>query len=216
MTVLPQQYTLTCVKIGFDAYSYFLYFGATQVASATGCPSGGGCTGRQLLHSSNRTYAHSVTITWDTETISSGSFSQSTTGDHTYQCQLNANDDAFARRHNVTITGNEFEIDNEDIEMFLSVPGFTPSPLVNVTATTITVSWTPDPSDADGYVVNVTSDTDTEQRTRQLEGGSQNNITLEGLRGGTTYNITVRAYQQLLGPASSPISVQTLPGNATL
>ena len=209
MTVLPQQYTLTCVKIGFDAYSYFLYFGATQVASATGCPSGGGCTGRQLLHSSNRTYAHSVTITWDTETISSGSFSQSTTGDHVYQCQVDVLNQPI-RTRNVTVKGNE--VNDEYIGMFLLVPGFIPSSLimVNVTATTITVSWTPDPSDADGYVVNVTSDTNTV--TQQVKGGSQNTTTLERLRGGTTYNITVRAYQQLLGPASSPISVQTLPG----
>ena len=78
------------------------------------------------------------------------------------------------------------------------------------TLTTITVNWTAlDSSDADGYVVNVTCDTDTVQ-TVQVEGSSNNTITLNGLRGGTTYNITVRAYQQLLGPAST-ISVQTLP-----
>ena len=87
--------------------------------------------------------------------------------------------------------------------------------MVNKTATTITVNWTAlDSSDADGYVVNVTSDTDTVQ-TVQVKGSSNNTITLNGLRGGTTYNITVRAYQQLLGPASSTISVQTLPGIAT-
>ena len=78
---------------------------------------------------------------------------------------------------------------------------------MNKTATTITVNWTAlDSSDADGYVVNVTSNTDTVQ-TVQVEGSSNNTITLNGLRGGTTYNITVRAYQQLLGPASSTISV---------
>ena len=42
-----------------------------------------------------------------------------------------------------------------------------------------------------------------------MEGSSNNTITLNGLRGGTTYSITVRAYQQLLGPASSTISVFT-------
>ena len=100
---------------------------------------------------------------------------------------------------------------------FLLVPGSAPSSLtmVNKTATTITVNWTAlDSSDADGYVVNVTSDTDTVQIV-QVEGSSNNTITLDGLRGGTTYNITVRAYKQLLGPASSTISVQTLPGIAT-
>ena len=99
---------------------------------------------------------------------------------------------------------------------FLLVPGSAPSSLtvVNKTATIIAVNWTAlDSSDADGYVVNVISDTDTVQ-TVQVEGSSNNTITLNGLRGGTTYNITVRAYQQLLGPASSTISVQTLPGIA--
>ena len=45
--------------------------------------------------------------------------------------------------------------------VILSAPGFTLSlpTLVNKTATTITVNWTPVPSDVDGYVVNVTSDT---------------------------------------------------------
>ena len=92
------------------------------------------------------------------------------------------------------------------------VPTTAPSSLaeVNKTATTITVSWTAlDSSDADGYAVNVTSDTDTVQ-TVQVEGSSNNTITLNGLNIETTYSITVRAYQQLLGPASSAISVQTL------
>ena len=96
------------------------------------------------------------------------------------------------------------------------VPATAPSLLkVHKTATTITVNWTAiGSSDADGYVVNVTSDTDN-VHTVQVEGSSNNTITLNGLRGGTTYSITVRAYQQLLGPASSTISVQTLPGIAT-
>ena len=92
------------------------------------------------------------------------------------------------------------------------VPATAPSSLteVNKTATTITVSWTAlDSSDADGYVVNVTSDTDTVQ-TVQVEGSSNSTITLNGLRRGITYSITVRAYQQLLGPASSAIIVHTL------
>ena len=95
-----------------------------------------------------------------------------------------------------------------------SVPGIAPSSfmMVSKTATSITVSWTAlDSSDVDGYVVNVTSNTDSVQ-TVQVEGSSNNTITLHGLRRGTTYNITVRAYQQLLGPASSTITVQTLPG----
>ena len=96
--------------------------------------------------------------------------------------------------------------------VILSAPGFTPSPptLVNKSATTITVSWTPVPSDADGYILNATSDTHTV--TQQVKGGSQNEITLKGLIPATTYNITVRAYQDILGPASTVISIQTLSG----
>ena len=93
--------------------------------------------------------------------------------------------------------------------MFFSAPGFTPSPPteVNKTATTITVSWTPNSTDADGYVVNATSDTDTV--TQQVKGGNQSTTTLKGLRVGTTYTITVRAYQDILGPASNTISIHT-------
>ena len=78
--------------------------------------------------------------------------------------------------------------------------------MIGKTTTSITVSWTAlDSSDADGYVVNVTSGTDTVQIV-QLERSSDNAVTINFLRGGTTYSITVRAYQQLLGPASSTIS----------
>ena len=93
--------------------------------------------------------------------------------------------------------------------VILSAPGFTPTLiLVNKTATTISVSWTPVPSDADGYVVNATSDTHTV--AQQVKGGSQNVMTLEELIPETTYNITIRAYQDILGPASNTTSVQTL------
>ena len=81
--------------------------------------------------------------------------------------------------------------------------------MVSKTANTINVNWTAlDSSDADGYVVNVTSYMDIVQ-TVQVEGSCNNTITLNGLKIETTYNITVRAYQQLLGPASNTISVTT-------
>ena len=48
--------------------------------------------------------------------------------------------------------------------------------------------------------------------TQQVKGGNQSTTTLKGLRVGTTYNITVRAYQDILGPVSNTISVQTYPG----
>ena len=94
--------------------------------------------------------------------------------------------------------------------VILSAPGFTPPPLfvVNKTSTTMTVSWKSIPSDADGYVVNATSDTHTV--TQQVRGGSQNEMTLRGLIPGTTYNITIRTYQDILGPASNTTIVPTL------
>ena len=47
--------------------------------------------------------------------------------------------------------------------------------------------------------------------TQQVKGGNQSTTTLKGLRVATTYNITVRAYQDILGPVSNTISVQTYP-----
>ena len=81
--------------------------------------------------------------------------------------------------------------------VILSAPGFTTSPptVVNKTATTITVSWTSVPFDANGYVVNATSYTHTV--TQQIEGGSQNEMTLKGLIPSTTYNIIVKIYWDL-------------------
>ena len=46
--------------------------------------------------------------------------------------------------------------------------------------------------------------------TQQVKGGSQNITTLEELIPGATYNITIRKYQDILGPASNITSIQTL------
>ena len=85
MTVIPQQYTLHCVTIGYTEYNITLYYKYQQVYH------GGplvGYSSRELLHSSNGTYDNTVTITWDTETISSGSFNQSVNGDQMYTCNV--------------------------------------------------------------------------------------------------------------------------------
>ena len=49
---------------------------------------------------------------------------------------------------------------------------------------------------------------------QQVNGSSVSETTLNGLVPGTTYNITVRAYQDLLGPASQLLSVETLNGRS--
>uniref|UniRef100_A0A1X7SVZ6 Fibronectin type-III domain-containing protein n=1 Tax=Amphimedon queenslandica TaxID=400682 RepID=A0A1X7SVZ6_AMPQE len=193
MTVYPQEYKLNCTKIGHNRYGISMSIVSTALASYTNCDdNNGNCPGTELVDSTN-TVRYTVDITWDGMTVSSGSTSQSTTGDQMYQCVVEVTDQPTRIR-----------------SLIIKAPATAPSSLteVNKTATTITVSWTAlDSSDTDGYVVNVTSDTDTVQ-TVQVEGSSNNTITLNGLRGGKTYSITVRAYQQLLGPAST-ISVQT-------
>ena len=174
-----------------------------------------------MLHSSNGTYDYTLTVTWNGEIITSGVLSQSNNnGDHVYRFYLFFGLDCcvpVSRNHIKRVRG--ICVIKKFIHFLKFIgPSSAPSFLtvINKTATTITVSWTAlDSSDADGYVVNVTSDTDTVQ-TVQVEGSSNNTITLNGLRVKTTYNITVRAYQQLLGPASSTISVQSLPGIAIL
>uniref|UniRef100_A0A1X7VGR8 Fibronectin type-III domain-containing protein n=1 Tax=Amphimedon queenslandica TaxID=400682 RepID=A0A1X7VGR8_AMPQE len=196
MTVYPQEYKLNCTKIGYYRYDGIsMSIGSTALASYTNCNDQiSNCPGTVLVSFSN-TVRYTVTVTWDGMTVSSGSMSQSTTGDQMYQCVVEVTDQPTRTR-----------------DVIVKVPATAPSSLteVNKTTTTITVNWTAlDSSDADGYVVNVTSDTDTVQ-TVQVEGSSNNTITLNGLREGTTHSITVRAYQQLLGPAST-ISVQTLP-----
>ena len=85
MTVVPQQYTLHCVTIGDGGYTITLYGNDQQIYSRN-C--GNENCIRQLLHSSNTTYDNTVNITWDTETISSGSFSQSVNDDQMYRCNV--------------------------------------------------------------------------------------------------------------------------------
>uniref|UniRef100_A0A1X7SNB6 Fibronectin type-III domain-containing protein n=1 Tax=Amphimedon queenslandica TaxID=400682 RepID=A0A1X7SNB6_AMPQE len=200
MTVYPQEYKLNCTKIGHHVYDFNMSIDKTVLESGTECNDDyTNCPGTVLIDSTN-TKRYTVNITWDGMTVhgmamNKGSSSQSTTGDQMYQCIVDNQSGADRTR-----------------TLIIKVPATAPSSLTEVskTATIITVSWTAlDSSDADGYVVNVTSDTDTVQ-TVQVEGSSNNTIKLNGLRGGTTYIITVRAYQQLLGPAST-ISVQTLP-----
>ena len=85
MTVIPQQYTLHCVTIAHHGYNITLYYEDKQIYH------GGplvGYSSRKLLYSSNGTYDNHITITWDTETISSGSFDQSVNDDQMYTCNV--------------------------------------------------------------------------------------------------------------------------------
>ena len=102
MTVYPQEYTLHCVKVGHSPYNFEMRLGGSTVTSTTNCPSS--CSG-SLLQSFSRTYDHTVTISWDGQTITSGSsFSQSNTGDQTFQCNMWVTNQP-RRLHNETIKG---------------------------------------------------------------------------------------------------------------
>ena len=209
MTVIPQQYRLHCVYSGFFQEFKWCY---DNTELQCGSPQNGySCNigGLQTLYSGNSTRFRTLTITWYAEDINSGIFSQlNYNGDHVHRCYIRVEE--IIRSRYLTVTGKYFYYYSYMISyVILSAPGFTPSPstLVNKTATTITISWTPVPSDADGYVVNATSDTHTV--TQQVKGGSQNKMTLKELIPVTTYNITVRAYQDILGPSSTVISIQT-------
>ena len=217
MIVVPQQYRLQCVLSGIDRNFMWYYVYNSQSSSIEfNCMTqnfGYSCSSEsQTIHSINNTIVHNLTVTWYAEKINSGIFSQSNNnGDHVHRCYEKV--DEIIRNGYLTVTGKYFYYYSHMMSyVILSAPGFTPSPLtlVNKTATTFTVSWTSVPSDADGYVVNVTSNTHTV--TQQVKGGSQNEMTLKGLIPATTYEITVRAYQDILGPASNVISVQTLSG----
>ena len=64
-----------------------------------------------------------------------------------------------------------------------------------------------DTSDVDGYVVYY-NDT-----AKLVVGGDVKEATLDGLIPGTSYSITVRAYQDILGPPSTPLIATTDDGN---
>ena len=95
---------------------------------------------------------------------------------------------------------------------FTTAPSIPPSSVtvLNKTATTIAVGWTAfDSSEADGYGFSLHGP-DTQSNGR-IQDVNQNSVSFTMLNGTTNYNITIRAFQQLLGPGSS-ITVQTLPG----
>ena len=109
MTVYPQEYKLNCVKIGHRSYDISMSIGSTALASYTNCrDNNNNCPGTELVSSSN-TLRYTVNITWDGMTVSSGSSSQSTTGDQMYQCVVQVTDQP-TRTRSLIIKGNKIII----------------------------------------------------------------------------------------------------------
>ena len=108
MTVYPQEYKLNCTKIGHPGYGISMSIGTTALASYTSCDDNNNndpCPGTELVDSSN-TVRYTVDITWDGMTVSSGSISQSTTGDQVYQCVVQVPDQP-TRIRNITLKGSK-------------------------------------------------------------------------------------------------------------
>ena len=104
MTVYPQEYTLHCVKTGHYDYNFDIKIGNAIVATGT-CLRETPCSNTQLLQDFSYTYDHTVTISWDGQIITSGSsFSESNTGDQTFQCNMWVNGQP-RRLRNETIKG---------------------------------------------------------------------------------------------------------------
>ena len=83
--------------------------------------------------------------------------------------------------------------------------------VVSKTATTITVGWTPfDSASADGYGFYVYGPNNAAIAAR-TDNVSQSTFLFWMLTEETPYNITIRAFKQLIGPAST-ITVETSPG----
>ena len=80
--------------------------------------------------------------------------------------------------------------------LYILAPSSSPTDItvVSTTTTSITVNWMYDTSDADGYVVYYNG------TAKLVVGGDMKETTLDGLIPGTSYSITVRAYQDILGP----------------
>ena len=86
--------------------------------------------------------------------------------------------------------------------------------MLHKNATSATISWTAViATEADGYVVYSTTQS---TNTTAVDVGNVTQYTLEGLVPGNTYNITVRAYQDLLGPESDDIVVDIFNGRNLL
>ena len=108
MTVYPQEYKLNCIKIGHFVYDINIKIGSTALASYNGCDdrkSNSPCTGT-VIDSNMYTIRYTVTVMWDGMTVTSGSISQSATGDQTYQCVVEVTDQPTKTR-NIYIKGNK-------------------------------------------------------------------------------------------------------------
>ena len=144
-----------------------------------------------------------LTVTWEAEEISSGVFRQDNNdGDHRIRCnaqRLNVN----RNTDHITVRGSFiFLLTPMYLYLFVLAPASSPSG-VQVTLDegyVVNIEWTYyNANDADGFVVYYNNN------VKKVEGGAVNVASLYDLIQGRKYTITVRAYQDILGPPSTPL-----------
>ena len=106
------------------------------------------------------------------------------------------------------------------IGFHFAAPNFAPSSLkaVSTTSTSMTITWEAPslPPDADGYVFYYYQTDNGLFMVEKVADGDVTNYTMGGLTPNTSYTISMRAYQDILGPASGVISVMTNTTEGTL
>ena len=215
ITAIPQSYTVHCVIAGGQPHEFHYYYQDSSDidlhVTSTYCSSqtGYGCslaTDNTVTTdvSPDDVIDKTITVTWRAEEISSGAFRQNNNnGDHVIGCY--ARRGYNTRTSTVTIEGIKHPFVSSKVYVCFLAPSSSPTDItvVNTTTTSITVNWMYDTSDADGYVVyhNGTA--------KLVEGGDMKETTLDGLIPGTSYSVTVRAYQDILGPPSTTLNAVT-------
>ena len=202
-----------CVIIGeLEAFHYHYYHDTSESElTSTYCSSqtGYNCSLANNTVISDKTSDNvvdrTITVTWKAEEISSGAFRQNSNhGDHKIRCYVRANQTTTERESIISVRGKYYDIFHSlrfclhDIAPSLSPLDVTVASKSN---TSITISWTYNNiSDAEGYVVYVNEST-----IYNVIGGANTSVTLHGLIPGANNSIVVRAYQDILGPPSTPL-----------
>ena len=99
--------------------------------------------------------------------------------------------------------------------MYISLaPAFSPNISKNpvIGFNTILVYWSyPSESDTYGFVLNISTPTN-DYRIIKVDGSNVTQFTIEGLNHSSQYDISIRAFQDLLGPPSKLLSTRTANG----
>ena len=210
VTAIPQQYKVNCIIAGKNVFNVNFYYDDTDLTGiCTAQHNGFNCTtmlkNEYKLKSDltpNKLRQGLLTVTWEAEEISSGVFRQdNNSGDHRIKCYAER-EKAKRTSEYIIVKGNS--LINRYYHTFILAPSSSPSnvTVVSICATNVTVNWTYDTNDADGYVVYYNNN------VRKV-GGDVKETTLDGLIPVTSYSITVRAYQDILGPPSTPLAIIT-------